>query len=219
MVIHVYFQHAVVSCQHVCSINSQLTLNSTLCMCAFSHFRREKVGMLACGISLFRKEHKDWDYESHLSCIKEWVIWILMLRSITVPVHIFSTYFVFNFDFCVLRSRQAGVIHRDAFKLSLGIDYTFLRFWNEFIRLWAELDIKVTAVLLFGRLTKRNVFEYFIIEYIHHPIVFIKHSPVHDSVLGTKITGEKVNDLEPETVVVFILTGKWTQMLNHECYF
>lgn len=46
----------------------------------------------------------------------------------TVPVHVFSIYFVFGFDFCVLRSRQAGVIHRDPFKLSLSIDYTFLSF-------------------------------------------------------------------------------------------
>lgn len=45
-----------------------------------------------------------------------------------VPVHVFSIYFVFGFDFCVLRSRQAGVIHRDTFKLSLSIDYTFLSF-------------------------------------------------------------------------------------------
>lgn len=62
--------------------------------------------------------------------------------------------------------------------------------------------------MLFGRLTKRSIFEYFIIEYIHHPIVFIKHLPVRDNVLGTKITGKKVNDLEPETVVIFTLRGK-----------
>lgn len=35
---------------------------------------------------------------------------------------------------------------------------------------------------------------------------------MHDSVLGIKITGEKVNDLEPETVIVFILMEKWTLM-------
>lgn len=42
-----------------------------------------------------------------------------------------------------------------------------------------------------------------VIEYTHHPIVFIKHSPVHDNVSGTKIIGKTFNDLEPETVVVF----------------
>ena len=57
-------------------------------------------------------------------------------------------------------------------------------------------------------LIKWSILEYSVIEYIHHPIVFIKHSPVHDNVLGTKIIGKKVNDLEPETVVVFIPLGK-----------
>lgn len=31
---------------------------------------------------------------------------------------------------------------------------------------------------------------------------------MHDNVLGIKITGKKVNDLESERVVVFILNGK-----------
>lgn len=161
--------------------------------------------------------------------VKSLKIWILNLSCLVLSKNVSSefwcwkagqfryTYFQFTW-YSILRSRQAGVIHKDTFKLSLSIGYTVLSFWNEFIRVWTKLDIKATTVLLFGRLTKRSIFEYFISEYIHHPIVFIKNSPVHDNVLGTNITGEKVNDLEPETVVMFILTGKWTQILNHECY-
>ena len=70
------------------------------------------------------------------------------------------------------------------------------------------MHIKATTVLLFGKLTKWSILEYSIIEYIHHPIVFIKRSPVHDDVLGTKITEKKFSGLEPETVVVFIPLGK-----------
>lgn len=70
------------------------------------------------------------------------------------------------------------------------------------------MDVKAPPVLLLGRLIKWSILEYSVIGYIHHPIVFIKCSPVHDNVLGTEIIGKKVNGLEPETVIVFIPLGK-----------
>lgn len=51
-------------------------------------------------------------------------------------------------------------------------------------------------------------FKYSIIEYIHHPIVFIKYSPVHDNMSGPKITVKNADYLETETMVVFTLMGK-----------
>lgn len=117
----------------------------------------------------------------------------------------------------ILCFRKAGVIHRDAFKLSLSFDYTFEGFWSELVRHWAKLGIKGYNSFAVWETEKWSIFEYFIIEYIHHPVVFIKHPPVHGNVSGTKITGKNVSDLEPETMVAFVLTGQWTQMLNCEC--
>lgn len=91
----------------------------------------------------------------------------------------------------------------------MSVGYIFVGFWNEFIRFWVKLDIKVIIVLLLGRFIKWSIFEYFVIEYIYYLVVFIKYLFVYDNGLGIKIIGEKVNDLELEIMVVFIFTRNW----------
>lgn len=103
-----------------------------------------------------------------------------------VPVHVFfSSLCIWFCVFC-----QAGMICRDTFKLSMSIDYTFGGIWNEFVRLWTKQDIKATTVFLFGRLKKMEHFWIFYNWVYYHPIVFVRHSSMHDNVLGIKIIGK-----------------------------
>lgn len=116
----VYLQRTRVSSQHICRLIPGLPWTVLhVCMCVHTSFgfRRESMETWTnLGfIYLFNQEHIKFEFwELCISCwIKECLIWILVLKSkiSSNTRFFFSNLLCIWFWFCILCSRQVGVIH------------------------------------------------------------------------------------------------------------